>query len=227
MSRESTPRRRGVRFLLLAIVLLGLGQVVRSWAGLELDTESLRSWVEQRGWLGPAVFVGLVACRQFLLLPSAVLLTAGGLLFGVVSGSVLGAIGLVASAAITFVLARGMGGEVVRHHVAKRAPALERYIDAAGPPVVFLTVAHPAGLMTAVFWAAGFSSVRILPLLLAVAAGGAIRAASYSFFGSTLLHVGSREFWLASGLLGAAFLLPLLHSGIRRRLLKPGGRPSA
>jgi len=93
--------------------------------------------------------------------------------------------------------------------------------------VVFATVAYPAGLMTPVFWAAGFSSMRFAGLLVAVALGGIIRAASYSFFGSTLLDIGSTAFWLATLALGAAVLLPLAHPGFRRRLLRPAGPPNA
>lgn len=220
-------RLRPFLFLLLAVALVGAGQAVRAGTGIEYDTGSLQDWVRARGWLGPVLFVVMVACRQFLLVPSALLLSAGGLLFGVVMGSILGAMGLVGSAAITFALARGIGGERARTWVSQNLPAVDRYIGSAGPLLVFLTVAYPAGLMTAVFWAAGFSSVRVAPLLLAVAGGGLIRSASYSFFGATLLDIGSPMFWVATVVLGATCLLPLAHPGLRRRILRPADPPIA
>ena len=220
-------RGRPIFFLLLAVALLAGGQVLRVRAGLEYDAASLRAWVAGHGLLAPVIFIAMVACRQFLLLPSALLLPAGGLLFGGLMGSILGAIGLTASAAITFALARGIGGDRVRARVARRFPTLDRYIGSAGPLVVFLTVAYPAGVMTAAFWAAGFSTLPVGPLLLAVAAGGLIRAGSYAFFGATLLDVGSPAFWTATVVLGATLLAPLAHPRLRRYLVRPAGPPSA
>ena len=218
-------RTKTLFFLLLGGLLVGAGQILRARAGLELDPDAVQRWVATQGWFAPVAFTLLVAGRQFVLLPSALLLTAGGLLFGAFEGTLLGAMGLVGSAAFTFFLARGIGGERVRARLSKNFPTVDRYVESAGPWLVFATVAYPAGPMTAVFWAAGFSSVRIVPLLVAVAAGGLIRAASYSFFGATLLDFGSPTFWIAAVVLGAGLLLPLLHPGLRRRLLRPAAPP--
>lgn len=220
-------RFRPVLFLLLAVGLLVGGQWLRAAAGIEFAADSVRAWVEQQGWMGPVLFIGLVAGRQFILLPSALLLSAGGLVFGGVLGTLFGAIGLVGSAVTTFGLARGLGGEKVKAQVAARFPLLDRYIESAGPLLVFLTIAYPAGPMTAVFWAAGFSSVRLASLLVAVSLGGLIRSAAYSFFGAALTDVGSPAFWIASVGLGLALVVPMAHPGLRRRLFRPEARPTA
>jgi hypothetical protein len=46
-----------------------------------------------------------------------------------------------------------------------------------------------------------------------------VRAGAYSLLGSTLLDFGSPRFLVASGVLAAVVLLPLVHPGIRRRLV--------
>jgi len=81
-------RRRGP-LLLLALVVGGLllGTRVRGALGLELSTEAIRSLVAPLGWKGPALLTGLVTFRQFVLIPSALLLAAGGLAFGATVGT--------------------------------------------------------------------------------------------------------------------------------------------
>ncbi len=228
MSAESVSyRSRPIFFLALAAVLLLGGQWLRVQAGIEFDAESVRAWVERQGILAPLLFVLLVAGRQFVLIPSAFILSAGGLLFGAWIGTVLGAIGLVGSAVVTFVIARGLGGDRVRSRIAGRFPMFDRYVESTGPLLVFMTIAYPAGPMTLVFWAAGFSSLRFASLIAAVASGGLVRSGAYSFFGSTLADAGSSTFWLATVVLGLALVVPLAHSGLRRRLFKPVSRPSA
>ena len=68
------------RLLLLALIagLVGAGYLVRSELGIEFSRESVESLVSGLGWKAPALFVGLVSFRQFLALPSMVVLSAGG-----------------------------------------------------------------------------------------------------------------------------------------------------
>ncbi len=212
--------RRILPFALLALVVgaVVLGRVARQEAGIEVSAESIQTWVSSLGWQAPALYVGLVTFRIFLLLPSWVVLSAGGLVFGAFLGTVLGGLGVLLSAAMGYGLARGIGRDWVRPRMQAR---LERYgqsLDRVGPLLVGVVTADPMGPMTAFHWAAGFATVPLLGFLMAVLLGGPTRAFIYSFFGSTLLEPGSGEFYLATTILVVVALLPLAHPGIRRRL---------
>src|SRR5262245_32767090 len=122
---------------LIAVLFLG-GQVVRSRLGIELSPESIRELVLGLGWKAAAVFVGLVTFRQFLFLPSAVVLPAGGLVFGMELGTALGALGILASAVLKYTIARSLGREWLRPHFGAAVDAFERHAAAAGPFVVGL-----------------------------------------------------------------------------------------
>jgi uncharacterized membrane protein YdjX (TVP38/TMEM64 family) len=214
--------RRLLRPLALVALLaaaLAAGRTVRTELGLELSPESVRDFVAGLGWKAPALFVTLVTFRQFLALPSGLLLSVGGLCFGAAMGTLLGASGIVVSAFLGFFLARTLGREWARSNLGPRLERLEAQLAAAGPPVVALATAHPLGMMTPIHWGAGLTSIPVLGFAAAVLFGGPIRAATYSFLGSTLLDLGSPEFWLATGILAALVVLPLLHPGVRRRLL--------
>jgi uncharacterized membrane protein YdjX (TVP38/TMEM64 family) len=212
--------RRGPWVLVIVIAALFLaGHSVRSQLGVEFGPDPLRDWVQSLGLLAPVVYVGMVAFRQFLLVPSALLLTAGGLVFGAALGTMLGGLGIVVSALLGFTLARTLGREWLRVRLAGRLAAIERQTHRVGPFLVGLATAHPFGPMTPFHWGAGLASVAWLPFLAVVLVAGPCRAFLLSSFGASLEEPTSPRFWLAAIALAAAALLPLAHPGLRRRLL--------
>jgi len=218
--------RRFAPLLLIALIaalFLG-GQVVRSQLGIEFSAESLRELILGLGWKAAVAFVGLVTFRQFLLLPSAVVLPAGGLVFGAELGTALGALGILASAALKYTIARSLGREWLRPHFGSAVDAFERHAATAGPLLVGIVTAHPIGPMSPIYWGAGFAALPVFSFLLAVAVTAPIRAFAYSFFGSTLLDPGTPRFWIATVVLAIAAVAPLAHRGFRERLLRAAGR---
>jgi uncharacterized membrane protein YdjX (TVP38/TMEM64 family) len=219
--------RRNVLPLALVVLLVGLflaGHVARSRLGIELSAESIRTVVGGFGWKAPAIYLGILTFRQFLLLPSALVLSIGGAAFGASLGTVLGAAGIAISAALKYTIARGLGREWLRGRFGAAAAAFERHAGAAGPLVVGLATAHPAGPMAPVHWGAGVAGVPAASFAAAVALAAPIRAFAYAFFGSTLLEPGSARFWLAAALLVGAVFAPLAHPGLRERLWRTAGR---
>jgi len=212
------PHRSAIVFALL-ILAVSVGMLVRSSLGIELSSESIRQAVLGMGWKAPALFVGLLTFRQFLLIPAIVLLSAGGLCFGAALGSVLGATGIVGSALLSFGLARGLAGGWLHLWLAARHAWIARSIGRVGPLVVGVVTAHPTGPMSALFWGAGFSSMAFVPFLIAVAIGGSLRAVAFSFLGATLHASNALPFYGAAALLGALALAPLAHPGLRRKFL--------
>jgi uncharacterized membrane protein YdjX (TVP38/TMEM64 family) len=200
-------------------ILLRAGHEFRASAGIEISPESLREYVRTLGPIAPVVFLGMVTFRSILLLPSAVVLTAGGLAFGTWLGAAIGGIGLVASALWCFGAARLMGRDWVQSRIPERLRPIEERIDSFGPPLIGLATAHPMGVMTPLYFVAGVSRIRFAPFLAACAIAAPIRAALYAGFGSQLVDLWSPRFWVATGVLAAASILPLLHPRVRAWLL--------
>lgn len=218
--------RRYLPVLLIAFTagLFLAGYLVRSNLGIEFTQESIRHLVEGLGWKAGAIFVGLVTFRQFLFLPSMVVLPVGGIVFGAELGTLLGATGILASAVLKYGIARSLGREWFRPYFGAAVDAFQQRASAAGPLVVGLATAHPAGPMSPVFWGAGFASLPVIPFVLTVAIAAPIRAFALSFFGSTLLDPGTPRFWFATVVLAVVALLPLAFPGVRERLMRVAGR---
>jgi uncharacterized membrane protein YdjX (TVP38/TMEM64 family) len=154
-------------------------------------------------------------------------LPAGGLVFGAELGTLLGALGILASAIFKYTIARSLGREWLRPHFGAAVDAFERRAAAAGPLLVGLVTAHPMGPMSPIYWGAGFAALPAFSFLVAVAVTAPIRAFAYSFFGSTLLDPGTPRFWIATLVLAVVSLAPLAHPGFRERLLRAAGRRSS
>ncbi len=222
------------RYLPLALVVLvaalfGGGSLLRGQLDIEIDVGSmqavqtslqdLRVWIEALGWPAPAIFIGLVTFRVFLLLPSMVVLSVGGLAFGAVAGTLLGSIGIALSAAMKFAIARGAGREAMQRAFGERFAHFEARIERAGVWLVALITAHPAAPMSSVHWAAGLSSMSFYAFSVAVLLSGPLRAGMYSVLGSSLVELDFRvTVALAVGFFLVA-LLQLAHPGLRQRIL--------
>jgi len=228
----AAPPRRGLRRLLPLLLLAGVGgafavgRSVRDDLGIELSAESVRAAVLELGVVAPLAFVGLVVFRNFLFLPSLVLLTGGGLVFGLGLGTALGGLGVTASALMKYWVARAVGRGWIEDRMGPSYRELEARLTRSGPLLVGLVTAHPLGPMSAFHWGSGFAGIAAPAFGVAMLVAGPLRAFACSLLGSALLDMGSLESWLWMAAFLAVALLPLLHPELRRRLL-PGRRQPA
>ena len=204
---SSRATKRFVLFLVLLAATSAFA-LLRAKAGVPLTPEAVRDAVRGWGPLAPLVFTAAFVLRPFIFFPSTLLFLAGGLAFGVAHGTLYAAIGGTAGAVVGFSIARILGREFVSGHLGDRMPDLGR--DRWGTGVVLLLNLIPIVPMTAINYGAGLSEMELIPFTLAVAAGLTPRAFAYSFFGDSLLDIGSQEFLLAVGLLLALLVIPLV-----------------
>lgn len=217
MNRPRALRIAGV--LVLAGIVILAGSYARAELGLEVDPDSIRAFVANLGWKGPAVYLVLVIFRHVLLLPSIIVLPVGGVLFGATLGTLLGGAGITITGLFGFTVSRVLRPEWIVKDLGARAELLQRRIEAAGPWLVAIVTAHPIGPMSPLHWASGLTKISVFVFLAALALGALMRAFAFSFFGSAVLDPGSRDFYLATGLLTVVAFAPLAHPGLRRRIL--------
>jgi len=213
--------RRFLPLALIALVVAALltGHAIRTQVGIEYSADTLQTYILDLGLLAPAIFLAIVTFRQFLFLPSVLVLTVGGLVFGASLGAILGGVGILLSGMLMFALARGVGRGWVQGRFGQRFRRFDEQVDSAGPVVIAIATAHPMGPLSPMHWAAGVSAIRWHRFLVGIALAGFVRAFIYASFGATLLDVGSEEFYTASVALLVAALLPLLHPGVRAKIL--------
>jgi uncharacterized membrane protein YdjX (TVP38/TMEM64 family) len=208
--RTSPPgRRRG----LFVVVALGVALVssffVHESIQVEWSAESVRALVEQAGFWGPLIFLVMMTFRFAVLIPSPILLTASGICFGVIAGTVYGGLGLLLSALLKFAVANLAGRESL---MARLPISAHRRLAVAnsglGIGLLGAASSYPVGPAGLVHIGAILSGMRLVPFALAVGVGSVIRAGTFSYFGNALLEGDGLA--IAAGVLAAVAVLPLL-----------------
>ena len=184
---------------------------------ISLETASqFNAWIESLGWIGPLAFVVLVVARLFIGLSSHIVLTLGGMAFGVSGGIIWGAIGLTISAVIQYLTARLFTDRLRTSSEDSRYRRIESLVSRFGVAPVFFITAHPIGPQTLVNVAAGLSGLPFISFLLAIALSTPIRAGFYAVLGASVLTLEWKQMVVITlGLIFVAvlpFLLPRVRS---------------
>ena len=209
---------RGISILVVVGLLFWAGSYARAELGLELSQNSIALVVTSLGVWAWGLYLLIVIFRTFLGLPSLIALSAGGVIFGAVIGSALGALGIVISAMLWYFGARSVGRSWIEGWLGKRAGDFRRRAEAAGPFLVGVSTAHPIGPLTPFHLGSGLAAIPVVPFLVAVVVASPVRAATLSFFGSSLLDFGTPRFYTATAIVLVLALVPLAHRGIRERI---------
>lgn len=211
---QPKPSKSGLIALGVLIAVLVAGSLLRTSLGIEWSAASVRQLVDGFGIWGPLIFTAILALRVAMLIPSPILLTAAGLCFGALAGAIYGTLGLSLSALLNYGMVRWAGAESMSARVPRRyRGALELARSKAGAGALAAASGYPVGPMTIVQLGAAATGMALGTFVIAVAAGSAVRAATYSIFGSSLVE--GEGLLLSALLLGAAVGVPLALPGPR------------
>jgi uncharacterized membrane protein YdjX (TVP38/TMEM64 family) len=183
----SSTVRHWIIVLLVLALLIAFGSQLRAQLGIDFDVESVRAFAEGLGPMGPLLFVGVVALRGFLALPSQVVLIAAGLCFGTALGAIVGGTGLMLSGLGIFFAARYAGRSEIEKRFGRR---LGRLLDAsghrAGAAVLAIGSGYPISPLSPLHAAAGLTSMTVGLFVVAAFVGGLIRATIFAYFGNAM-----------------------------------------
>ncbi|GAA1148597.1 TVP38/TMEM64 family protein [Nesterenkonia lutea] len=119
-----------LRNTLLIVVLLGM-----LYAAFNLrlpSVEELQSRIEAYGWAGWLAFVLLYAVVAMTPIPVTIMAVSGGVIFGVLEGSLLSVIGVLVGCWAAYHLARALGTEAVRRLLGSHAETVETHLEDTG-----------------------------------------------------------------------------------------------
>ncbi|QGU08354.1 TVP38/TMEM64 family inner membrane protein YdjZ [Corynebacterium occultum] len=132
------PLLRGAGLLVFVVVMLWLAFNVRL-----PDLEVIQAWLEGLGWAGFLGFILLYALVALTPIPVTIMALAGGLLYGVVVGSVLSVVGALLGCWGAYWIARGLGKETVKKLLGDYGAKVEGHLEGAGFQAVFMLRVMP------------------------------------------------------------------------------------
>lgn len=212
------PRVTKLAVALVLVALLGGGYVLRLKLGLEFDSESLRAKVESMGPLAPVIFVAVLSLRFLVGLPSGLLLTVGGAVFGATLGTVYGALGITLMGLLQYLVVQIAGAESLRARVPPRfAGALRAARSWRGAATLAVMSAYPVCPQTPIQIASALAGMGLVTFLISLSAGATLRAGLFAWFGSSLLE--GEGVFLVGAVLLVVLALPFLHPRSRATVL--------
>ncbi|KWX66137.1 TVP38/TMEM64 family protein [Mycobacterium sp. NAZ190054] len=178
---RTAPRGR------LAAVLSGIVILVAVALFVPLPTAvQLRDWATSVGAWFPLAFFAAHAVVTVFPFPRTAFTLAAGLLFGPVLGIPIAVAASTLSAVIALLLVRTAGWQVSRLVSHPRVEAVDKRLSERGWPVVLATRMIPAVPFSVLNYAAGASSVRVLPYTLATLVGVLPGTSAIVVFGDAL-----------------------------------------
>lgn len=163
---KTAPRGRLAATLTAIVILVAVALLVPLPTALQL-----RDWATSVGsWFPLAFFAAHVVVTVFPF-PRTAFTLAAGLLFGPVLGIPIAVAASTVSAVVALLLVRVAGWQVSRLVVHPRVDAVDKRLRERGWPVVLATRMIPAVPFSVLNYAAGASSVRLMPYTLATVVG--------------------------------------------------------
>jgi phospholipase D1/2 len=213
------PRHLLLRFLVL-VLIVGTGFAVLRWSPLAgwLNKETITATFDRLRdtWWAPALLVLSYVVLCPLGVPATPMMIAGGMVWGVLRGSVYNVLGIFLGAASTYWLGRVLGREFVLHLFGRRLRRVERMVARRGgfwslAGVRFLPL--PFALVN---YCAAFVGIRPGLFLGSTAMGLSLTVPVFTYFAHALSQAatGSRSEVYVQ--LGVAMLLLMLITFLPR-----------
>lgn len=159
------------RLLRLSLALVGLLVVAAIWIWSPLrdmiDAGAVGEWLARfrdEPWAPLMVLLGFVV-GGLLMLPVTLMVVLTAVTFGPISGFVYALLGSTASAAVAFLIGRGLGHRHVQQLAGSRIHNLSRRIGHHGFVTIALLRMVPVAHFTVISMAAGTSHIRIVSFL--------------------------------------------------------------
>ena len=197
--------------LLLILLFAGLG-LLCLWLGSLVTPQQIQDTVSQCGSWAAAAYIGLFTLLPAFFFPVAVLALAGGLLFGLVWGSIYTFLGAILNCSVMFLLARYVGREKVAQLIqSKLSPLWQSRLQALNSSGGFILLIVlrliPAVPYNLINYAFGLTSMSYRTYIIGSALGIIPGTLAFINIGDKALDVTSPDFWIAIGLLGGLLLI--------------------
>jgi uncharacterized membrane protein YdjX (TVP38/TMEM64 family) len=163
----------------------------------------LRDWAESVGPWFPLAFLMAHTVFTVVPVPRTAFTLAAGLLFGPVLGVAIAVVASTASAMIAMLLVRAAGWQLNRLVRHRSVDTVDERLRKRGWPAILSLRLIPAVPFSAINYAAGASTVRVLPYMLATLAGLLPGTAAVVILGDALAGHPSPLLYLVSLCTGA------------------------
>ena len=195
-----------IKKVIIGIVLLAFFTLLCSWLGTLVSPRELQTALQGLGGWAAIGYIGLFTLLPAVFFPVAVLALAGGLLFGLLLGSLYTFAGAILNCTLMFFLARYAGRTRMEALIQKKLSPiwqlrLQNLNSTGGFLLLVILRLIPAVPYNLINYAFGLSAMKYSTYILASAIGIIPGTFAFINIGDKVLDVTSPDFWIAIGLL--------------------------
>ena len=189
---EETPSGGKAKLIIAVVVVAGL-LVSAKVFNIHTHLQSVLEWIKNFGSWGPIIFSVIYILCCVLFIPGSVLTLAAGLLFGVVSGSVIVSFASTTGAALSFLIGRYVAREAIEKKIAdnEKFAAIDGAVANEGFKIVLLTRLSPVFPFNLLNYAYGLTKVKFKDYLLSSWIGMMPGTVMYVYLGTLVQNVAS------------------------------------
>lgn len=194
-------------------LIISLGLLAYFFESSDLGNAINEAWIDghirDRGYRGELLFLAMGAVFTAVGLPRQIIAFLAGYAFGLVAGTLFGALAALIGCALTFTYARLFGRGLLSERLGARARRFDAFIHEHPFSMTLLIRMLPVGSNVLTNLAAGISRARAVPFLAASFVGYLPQTIVFALVGSgvdvaPVLKIGMAALlFLASGVLGA------------------------
>lgn len=208
---ERKEDKKIFKYIISILALFAFALAVHQSGVLKgVDAKDIKVYVESYGLWAPLIYLLIMALLAVVVFPDAVVVIAGGMVFGLAKGAILTSIGSFIGASIEFFMARKLGQELVKKLIKKDLVMFRDRDRREGFFVVLLLRLIPLFPFKVVSYSAGISDVDYRSFGLATWLGALPGILVYTNLGDKTSQIGTMDFYIAIGLLLALTLVSLL-----------------
>lgn len=201
-------KKQVVRWIVLAVSIAVVVYLMNKYNFLKgYGPEDIRDFIQKKGILAPIVYVLLLSLLPLLLFPDSVLVIAGGMLFGLVRGTILTSIGSLIGGVIAFLISRAFGSKVVKKITKKDLVLFEKYKGYSGFFIILLLRLIPLFPFKVVSYSAGLTDMKLRDFCLATVIGSLPGIIVYTNLGDKANDFGSKGFYVSVALVVLLFVV--------------------
>ena len=201
-------KKQVVRWIVLAVSIAVVVYLMNKYNFLKgYGPEEIRVFIQKKGILAPIVYVLLLSLLPLLLFPDSVLVIAGGMLFGLVRGTILTSIGSLIGGVIAFLISRAFGSKVVKKITKKDLVLFEKYKGYSGFFIILLLRLIPLFPFKVVSYSAGLTDMKLRDFCLATVIGSLPGIIVYTNLGDKANDFGSKGFYVSVALVVLLFVV--------------------
>lgn len=201
-------KKQVVRWIVLAVSIAVVVYLMNKYNFLKgYGPEEIRDFIQKKGILAPIVYVLLLSLLPLFLFPDSVLVIAGGMLFGLVRGTILTSIGSLIGGVIAFLVSRAFGSKVVKKITKKDLVLFEKYKGYSGFFIILLLRLIPLFPFKVVSYSAGLTDMKLRDFCLATVIGSLPGIIVYTNLGDKANDFGSKGFYVSIALVVLLFAI--------------------